>query len=810
MTASFSNKLRFRESPAFLCIQGIGSSSIASTRSVSVAVAARSSEISSYAEEMCFHVLPKLTLALPTASFNPSQLCLPEAAALADPWFYESGPIDMIIGAEYYVDLFEEGRYKATEDGPTLQKTVFGWIVSGRVPSSSSSGAISTTNVCSTAEIQDQLAKFWELETCRTTSTNSTEESACEKIFSETTFRDETGRFVVTLPKRQSIIKQLGDSKGTAVKRFMSLERRLAANPELKAQYSEFIHEYQALGHMSEVVEDTSDTVYHLPHHAVLKPDSTTTKLRVVFDASCRTSSGYSLNDALMVGPVVQDDLLDVILRFRLHRYALVADIAKMYRMVQVQPADQPLQRILWRDSSAEPIKIFQLTTITYGTASAPYLATKCLQTLAEDGQQTHPIAAKVVRQDFYVDDMLSGVDEPEEGRMFVNEMISLMESAGFSLRKWNSNCREILLEVPEHLRDDRTILQLDSPTSTVKTLGLLWEPSTDRFQFSTPQWNSSAVITKRTVLSDVSRLFDPLGLVGPVIIQAKMFIQELWKLDCGWDEPLSEGMQDRWHEYHRNLTGLEGLSVPRWVEIRSDTINIQLHGFCDASEKAYGACVYLRSISNSGSVAVHLLASKSRVAPLENLKRKKQRQTIPRLELSSALLLSHLYERVVSSTHITAPAFFWTDSMIVKCWLASSPSRWKEFVANRVSEIQHITKGSIWNHVSGVENPADIVSRGMTPAQLQYQSLWFGGPHWLLPEQDNWPGTLQACEDSIDRSVLEEKGAVVAVLKSVSPSELFNLRSTYTGLVRLTAYICRFRFNAQAVQIGIAETLEV
>ncbi|XP_058814206.1 uncharacterized protein LOC131678231 [Topomyia yanbarensis] len=164
----------------------------------------------------------------------------------------------------------------------------------------------------------------------------------------------------------------------------MSLERRLAANPELKAQYSEFIHEYQALGHMSEVVEDTSDTVYYLPHHAVLKPDSTTTKLRVVFDASCRTSSGYSLNDALMVGPVVQDDLLDVILRFRLHRYALVADIAKMYRMVQVQPADQPLQKILWRDSSAEPIKIFQLTTVTYGTASAPYLATKCLQTLAE------------------------------------------------------------------------------------------------------------------------------------------------------------------------------------------------------------------------------------------------------------------------------------------------------------------------------------------------------------------------------------------------------------------------------------------
>ncbi|XP_058827648.1 uncharacterized protein LOC131687575 [Topomyia yanbarensis] len=454
-TASFSNKLKFRESPAFLCIQGIGSSSVASIRSVSAAVAAWSSEISSYAEEMCFHVLPKLTLALPTASFNPSQLCLPEAVALGDPWFYESGPIDMIIGAEYYVDLFEGGRYKATEDGPILQKTVFGWIVSGRVPSSSSSGAISTTNVCSTAEIHDQLTKFWELETCRTTSTNSTEESACEKIFSETTFRNETGRFVVTLPKKQSIIKQLGDSK---------------ANPELKAQYSEFIHEYQALGHMSEVVEDTSDIVYHLPHHAILKPDSTTTKLRVVFDASCRTSSGYSLNDALMIPSTS-------LRTSRGHHKNVPLGASSVCRSTS---AKDSMARFI--------IKIFQLTTVTYVTASAPYLATKCLQTLAEHGQQPHPIVAKVVQQDFYVDDMLSGEDEPEEGRMFINEMISLMESAGFSLRKWNSNCREILLEVPEYLRDDRTILQLDSPTSTVKTLGLLWEPSTDRFQFSTPR----------------------------------------------------------------------------------------------------------------------------------------------------------------------------------------------------------------------------------------------------------------------------------------------------------------------------------
>ncbi|XP_058448801.1 uncharacterized protein LOC131428773 [Malaya genurostris] len=488
MTTSFSNKLKFKETPAFLCIQGVGSSKETSSKSVKAAVTARSTDISSYAEEMQFHILPKLTIELPTLSFNPSQWCLPEDATLADPWFHQSGPIDMIIGAEYYIDLLEEGRFKATEEGPTLQKTVFGWIVSGRVPIPESKPTVSTTYVCLTADIQELLTRFWELETCRSLSTNSMEESACEKIFQETTVRDETGRFIVTLPKRQTILKQLGESRTTAVKRFMGLERRLMANSELKALYSDFILEYQVLGHMKPIVEDSTETAYYLPHHAVLKPDSTTTKLRVVFDASCRTSTGFSLNDALMVGPVVQDDLLNIIIRFRLHRYALVADIAKMYRMVQVQPADQPLQRILWRESPDQPIKTYQLTTVTYGTASAPYLATKCLQQLAEDGKLTYVVAARVLKKDFYVDDMLSGVDKLEDGQRFVSEMIELMQSAGFSLRKWNSNCKDILLHVPVHLRDDRTILQMDTSTSTVKTLGLLWEPSTDRFQFSIPQ----------------------------------------------------------------------------------------------------------------------------------------------------------------------------------------------------------------------------------------------------------------------------------------------------------------------------------
>ncbi|XP_058816945.1 uncharacterized protein LOC131680243 [Topomyia yanbarensis] len=359
---------------------------------------------------------------------------------------------------------------------------------------------------------------------------------------------------------------------------------------------------------MVEVVNEASSGIeYYLPHHAVLKPDSTTTKLRVVFDASCKTSTGVSLNDALMVGPVVQDDLLDIILRFRLHRYAIVADVAKMYRMVNVTADDQRLQRILWRSSVEEQLRTYELTTVMYGTASAPYLATKCLQKLAEEGRQTHPVAAKVLKQDFYVDDMLTGIDNIERGNQFVGDMIALTKSAGFMLRKWNSNCKEILMNVPESLRDDRTILELDSASCAVKTLSLVWEPGTDTFRFSAPKW-STGVITKRAVLADVSRLFDPLGLVSPVVIQAKIFIQDLWMQECGWDQPLGERLQEQWQEFRRNLAGLEGLSVPRWTGIGSHVVLVEIHGFCDAFEKAYGACIYIRTVADGGLVDVHLL----------------------------------------------------------------------------------------------------------------------------------------------------------------------------------------------------------
>ncbi|XP_062557626.1 uncharacterized protein LOC134222495 [Armigeres subalbatus] len=551
ISSEFCRRMKLKELPNYLPVKGIGNTGSVSKKAVSGTISPRFDSISEFVEVMRFNVLPKLTIPLPCERFETCQWNLQENIVLADPEFYHTSDIDMIIGAEYYLDLLQEGRFRLSENGPTFQNTVFGWVVSGRIPSSSISVPGTSTALCSMSDLQEQLTRFWDLESCHLASTYSVEESTCEELFKKTTTRDVDGRFIVNLPRKDHVIGQLGSSRAVAERRFLSLERRLSNNPQLKKQYCEFMREYVTMGHMEKIREEdfSGAAHYFLPHHAVLKPESTTTKLRVVFDASCKTSSGLSLNDGLMIGPVVQDDLISIHARFRLHRIGIVADVTKMYRMIKMCPRDQKLQLILWRNDTDEPIEVFQLTTVTYGTASAPFLATRCMVQLAEDGEATHPGAAKVLRKDFYVDDMITGVDNPEEGKRLVEDTIALTDSAGFTLRKWNSNCEEVLKELQPDRCDHRAEFEMDSspPISTVKTLGLVWCIRTDNFRFTMPEWNTTSVVTKRVVISDASKLFDPLGLIGPVVAEAKIFIQTLWKLELNWDDPLPENLQAFW-----------------------------------------------------------------------------------------------------------------------------------------------------------------------------------------------------------------------------------------------------------------------
>nr|XP_049466958.1 uncharacterized protein LOC125908310 [Anopheles coluzzii] len=446
-----------------------------------------------------------------------------------------------------------------------------------------------------------------------------------------------------------------------------------------------------------------------------------------------------------MVGPTIQQDATSILLRFRTQPIALTAYVTKMYRQVWIHPKDQSLQRIIWRSSPNDPIQEYELNTVTYGTASAPFLAVRSLQQIVADHGGEFPAAAER-SCDFYVDDFVSGGQSSEAAQMLQRQTEQLYASAGFELRKWASSDPSVLQNV-----NQEKIAPSPYATSGSKgllaTLGLIWDPASDTLQFKINTPYVIGAITKRKVLSCIARIYDPLGIVDPVKAMAKQFwtLQTEQQQPWGWDDELPHHLQGEWINFHNQLIHLQKLHIPR-VAIRPDSTSSQFHFFCDASEKGYGACCYNRSRDDNGNITMQLYASKTKVTPINS------KHSIARLELCAAQLASLLYDRVRLAVKLSSNATFWTDSMTVVHWLRASPNCWKPFVANRVSQVQHLTQGSVWRHIPGVDNPANLALRGCLSKDLLDNPLWWQGPSWIHLPEDQWPESpvSSSCEAAV------------------------------------------------------------
>lgn len=264
-----------------------------------------------------------------------------------------------------------------------------------------------TTHVASVLTGDDLLRKFWEVEEKTVANcTLSVEERCAVEHFNTHHSRNQDGRFIVPLPKRRMSTK-LGESRSQAVRRFVSFERSIHAKG-LFAEVQKVMEEYFEQVHAEEVppadLEKSHEEVFYLPIHIVFKESSTTTKIRAVFDASAATSTGISLNSTLMVGPTVHPSLVDVLIRFRCHRIALIADVSRMYRAILLDEGDKDLHRFVWRSSPNEQLRDYRMTRITFGVSASSFTANMCVKQNAIDFGAEYPNAAKEVERSFYVD----------------------------------------------------------------------------------------------------------------------------------------------------------------------------------------------------------------------------------------------------------------------------------------------------------------------------------------------------------------------------------------------------------------------
>ena len=396
------------------------------------------------------------------------------------------------------------------------------------------------------------------------------------------------------------------------------------------------------------------------------------------------------------------------------------------------------------------------------------------------------------LKDNLYVDDWLTGADSAEEGCKLIQEASDVMNQAAMPLAKWVSNSPA----VAEVLHRDFKDKFIDA--ESVKVLGMKWLATSDAFSFSIASLPDGRCITKRIVLSYLSRLFDPLGIAAPYVMGMECLFQDLWRAGLQWDDELPSEFRVQFLRWVDGLQVLQQWSIPRsytgsgWSNIRG----LALHAFGDASPRGYGACVYLVAEKEDGSVVPSLVIAKAKLAPLKTV-------TLPRLELLACLLSARLLIFVHDALRLekSLQYYCWSDSMVALSWIKADPSRWKGFVANRVVEIQTLTSPDRWFHCSGVENPADLLTRGVTAEELIFSKVWLQGPKFLVERRSDEVDLLEP--SAVLCSVMAEETACPVLIAATPGENVFQVErwGKLTKAIRVVAWVLRFIFNSRHKQ---------
>ncbi|XP_055307371.1 uncharacterized protein LOC129571589 [Sitodiplosis mosellana] len=399
--------------------------------------------------------------------------------------------------------------------------------------------------------------------------------------------------------------------------------------------------------------------------------------------------------------------------------------------------------------------------------------------------------ASKAVKTSFYVDDSLGGSHDAESAIQLHGELIEMFGRRKMKLAKWNTNDPV----VRRHIKSTGSSMIELNKEETTAVLGMHWDSVEDTFQYIIKNPVRVEGATKRTVSSDIARLYDPCGYLSCIMTFAKVVLKELWHEKVEWDDTVQGEILNRWTKFAEEMPHITKARIPRWIGTSRESKK-QIHGFADASMSAYGATFYLRQERENEPATSHLVFGKARVAPIRG-------STIPKLELTACHLAARLLEQVRLAHDVDiGDCTLWSDSMIALHWIGKSPTKLDTFVANRVSEIQELTVGIEWRHVDTKSNPSDLASRGISPTELVDNGLWWNGPHWLALNREEWPETKLVLTE-LDMQVIschERKTVAIVNAHTESDGPILNQRgsllhqySSWAKLLRITAYVLRF-----------------
>ena len=422
-----------------------------------------------------------------------------------------------------------------------------------------------------------------------------------------------------------------------------------------------------------------------------------------------------------------------------------------------------------------------------FGAKDSPTCANYALQRAARDNSKDFDaLTFYTAIRSFYVDDLLKAVESEAVAITLAKQLVEMLKRRGFRLCKFASNHPAVLEALPKEDVASSTTLKIDTEENLQRALGILWDAMMDVFTFN-PQFKEEKA-SKRGILKTTTSVFDPLGFLIPFLLLAKLILQELWRLEIGWDDEINDVMKIRWEKWLKNAAKLSSIRITRMYIDPGDrnTTEVQLHLFCDASELAYGAAAYIRYSFKNGEHECALVMAKSRLAPIKTV-------TLPRLELDSARCGARLAGLVVHELDLPIErVLYWSDSTLTLQYIKNKRHRMKSRVSNRVTEILESSTAEDWSHVPGNVNPADILTRGVADPERLMKNRWFKGAEFLEKDEDEWP---KADVNELDPEDVEVKRSPIFTGMALIEVERINWVkiSSWIRLLRVAAWVQRF-----------------
>ncbi|XP_072392451.1 uncharacterized protein [Diabrotica undecimpunctata] len=589
---------------------------------------------------------------------------------------------------------------------------------------------------------------------------------------------------------------KLPNSKPMAIQRLECIERKIKKNPELGTKMNQQIQDFLEKKYIRKLSEqellEHQEKTWYLPIFPAFNPNKPD-KFRLVWDAAA-TVQGISLNSMLLKGDDQLASLLGVLLRFRERKIGFSGDIKEMFLRVGIIEEDQHAQRFLWRNGSSDnPLEVYIMTVMTFGATCSPSCAQFDKNANAKKFSVEYPSAVDSIVKNHYVDDVLESTDTEDEAIQLAKEIALIHASGNFEIRNWRSNSEKLIkIMNTTHGNNEEVNLDMGNNKSMEKVLGMWWDLKGDNFIFNLKcnKGNKDVLSvlrkpTKREILQILMSVYDPVGLLANFLIYVKILLQEIWRSNISWDQPITNEQCQKWLVWLKQLPEIEKVSIPRYflnkLENWKDT-NTQMHIFVDASEHASACVAYLR-IMKKDVIECTLIGAKTHVAPLKP-------QTIPRLELNGAVMGSRFAKSLCQYLSITVHNIvYWTDSSTVLSWLRNEePRKLPKYVAYRVAEIQQNSMISHWRYVPTKNNIADEATKWTKRPNLKNTRCWFKGPDFLYQLENSWPPDTTLKKEKADEILTTHE------VKFNSPRLIdFERFSQFNRILRATAYMFRF-----------------